>query len=376
MTKKRTPTGECSIVVRSGRLRLRISRSVSATGNQQEIGLGMADTQAARVVAAQILADVQLDIYNGKLDPTLAKYKRIEQFKRETVYGLWSRYVDYKSASIKPSTLDYYRRIIGDKLQLVPQAIDRALDVRDWLLTHTTPAFTARILIHYSSAVDWGIRHDLIELVKNPYDGMGQDLKPNTQPPGADAFSRDEKESILNAFLTSHFYDYYYPFVYFLFLTGCRPSEAIGLRWRDISEDLEFIKFSGSIVQVNSAAVRMEGSKTNRFRKFPINGELRDLLEACQSQAQKSPAHDRLVFPAPKSPKSIDYINFSKRAWAKIVTPIVGRKTTPYNCRDTFITEQVAAGIPTQVIAKWVDNSPRMIDRKYFDVSAVSFLPK
>jgi integrase len=370
----RTPVGEASIVTRSGRLRLRITRRASPTGNQQEIALGLANTEAGRVVAAQILADVRLDLYNGRLDPTLDKYRRNIQVRHETVYGLWCQYVEYKSATIKASTLDYYQRIIGDKLKSAPQTIVRALEVRDWLLENTTQSFAARVLTSFSSAVDWGIKHDLIELVRNPYDGMGQDLKPDVQPPGADAFDGDEKEAILNAFLTSRDYDHYYPFVYFLFLTGCRPSEAVGLRWMDISDNLETIKFSSSIVQVNSKGVRMDRSKTNRIRSFPINEELRDLLEACQRSPTPTP--DRLVFPSPKSKGAIDYINFCQRAWAKIVTPIVGRKTTPYNCRDTFITEQVAAGIPTSVIAKWVDNSPQMIDRKYFDVTAVNFLPK
>jgi integrase len=375
--RKRTPKGECSIVVRSSRLRLKICKSVSSDGKTQEIALDMADSPAGRVVAAQILAAVQLDIYQGHFDPSLDKYKRIPKVRRETVYGLWTKFVEYKSATVKVSTLDYYQRIIGDRLQSAPQSIERGLDLRNWLLSNTTTAFAARILNQFSAAVDWGIKHDLIDLIKNPYIGMGRDLKPKKyQPPGADAFNSDEKELVLNAFLTSRHYDRYYPLVYFLFLTGCRPSEAIGLRWGDISEDMQSVKFCGSIVQVNSIATRMDGSKTNRYRSFPINDELRDLLEACQKVKGKFPDRDLLVFPSPKSKGPIDYINFSNRAWAQTVLPILKRKTTPYSCRDTFITEQVAAGVPTQVIAKWVDNSPEMIDKKYFDITAIEMLPQ
>jgi integrase len=375
--RKRTPKGECSIVVRSSRLRLKICKSVSSDGKTQEIALDMADTAAGRVVAAQILAAVQLDIYQGHFDPSLDKYKRIPKVRRETVYGLWTKFVEYKSASIKVSTLDYYQRIIGDRLQSAPQSIERGLDLRNWLLSNTTTAFAARILNQFSAAVDWGIKHDLIDLIKNPYIGMGRDLKPKKyQPPGADAFNSDEKELVLNAFLTSRHYDRYYPLVYFLFLTGCRPSEAIGLRWGDISDDMQSVKFCGSIVQVNSIATRMDGSKTNRYRSFPINDELRDLLEACQKPKGKFPDRDLLVFPSPKSKGPIDYINFSNRAWSQTVFPILERKTTPYSCRDTFITEQIAAGVPTQVIAKWVDNSPVMIDQKYFDITAIKMLPQ
>jgi hypothetical protein len=95
--RKRTPKGECSIVVRSSRLRLKICKSVSSDGKTQEIALDMADTAAGRVVAAQILAAVQLDIYQGHFDPSLDKYKRIPKVRRETVYGLWTKFVEYKS---------------------------------------------------------------------------------------------------------------------------------------------------------------------------------------------------------------------------------------------------------------------------------------
>jgi integrase len=375
--KKRTPKGECSIVVRSNRLRLKICKSVSFDGKTQEIALDMADTAAGRVVAAQILAAVQLDIYQGHFDPSLDKYKRVAKVRRETVYGLWTKFVEYKSASVKVSTLDYYQRIVGTKLRAVPQSIDKALDVRDWLLKHTTPAFAARILNQFSAAVDWGIKHDLIDLIKNPYIGMGRDLKPKKyKPPGADAFNSDEKELVLNAFLTSRHYDCYYPMVYFMFLTGCRPSEAIGLRWGEISANMQSVEFCGSIVQVNSVATRMDGSKTNSYRSFPINDELRDLLEACQKLAGGFPDRDLLVFPSPKSKGPIDYINFSQRAWAQTVYPILERKTTPYSCRDTFITEQAVARVPLIVIAKWVDNSPEMIQAKYFDIRAIKMLPQ
>jgi integrase len=374
---KRAPRGEASIVVRSGRLRLRIPAAVSSEGKQQEIALNMADSLAGRTVAAQILANVQLDIYNGELDHTLAKYKRKEIAKQHTVYDLWCQYVAYKQPTIKQTTLHYYQEIIGDKLRDCPQSIVKALEVRLWLLENTSQFYAARIIKHLCSAVEWGIRHNEIELVRNPYSYMGQEIAPKSQPPGADAFTISEKEAILNAFVTSHHYDHYYPFVYFLFITGCRPSEAIGLRWGDLGDDGDgslSIIFSGSIVQIKSKAVRMEKSKTNRVRKFPVNTELQDLLEAVWKDGYQA---DRLIFPSrASSDKPINYINFCHRAWNTIVDPILGRHATPYSCRDTFITEQIAANIPVSVIASWVDNSPYMIGTRYFDVSAVNFMPQ
>jgi integrase len=370
---KRAPKGEASIVVRSGRLRLRIPGNCFPDGKQQEIALEMADTSAGRTVAAQIIANLQLDIYQGQIDPTLDKYRRAPMVTIVTAFSLWTQYVEYKKPTIKLSTLDYYERTIGSKMVQIPHSIDKALDVRDWLLKNSPPAFAGRCLDHLSSAVAWGIRHSVISLVKNPYLGMGREVKPKTQTPGADAFTTKQKEQILNSFVGSPYYDRYFAFVYFLFLTGCRPSEAIGLRWGEIATDFSVVNFTGSIVRVNHKAVRMNRSKTNRVRSFPINSELNDLLQAIHKPTHQA---DWLVFPLTDDPYlPIDYENFYKRAWVKTVRPIVNRRTTPYSCRDTFITEQVAAGFPVSVISKWVDNSPRMIDDRYFDVSAVSFLP-
>jgi integrase len=374
MTKtKRAPRGEASIVVRSGRLSLRIPGNCFPDGKQSLISLDMADTSAGRTVAAQILANLQLDIYQGQIDPTLDKYRRAPMVTTVTALSLWINYVEYKKPTIKLSTLHYYQQTIGSKMAQIPHSIDKALDVRDWLLKNTTQALAARCLDHLSSAVAWGIRHTEIPLIKNPYLGMGREVKPKSHPPGADAFTADQKEDILNAFVGSRYYDRYFAFVYFLFLTGCRPSEAIGLRWGDIATDFSVVNFTGSIVLVNHKAVRMKRSKTNRVRSFPINSELSDLLQACSKTIHKA---DWLVFALTDDPYlPINYENFHKRAWVKTVTPIIKRKTTPYSCRDTFITEQVAAGFPISVIAKWVDNSPRMISDRYFDISAVSFLP-
>jgi hypothetical protein len=176
MTKrKRSPDGECLIVVRSNRLRLRVPKSIHPSGKQTEIALDMADSEAGRTVAAQILADVQLDIYNGKLDPTLDKYRRKQIAKAMTVYDLWCAYLEYKQPTIKASTL-YYYQVIGKKLQACPRSIDKAIGIRAWLIETISPNYAAKILTHLNSAVDWGMRHDLISLDKNPYIYMGQEI--------------------------------------------------------------------------------------------------------------------------------------------------------------------------------------------------------
>jgi integrase len=369
---KRSPTGEARIINREGRLRIRIPRQFDPDNKQREVSLNIADTPAGRTAAASILAAIQLDLYNGNFDYTLGKYKNFKSEKQISIRDLWQSFVEYKRPHLKVSTIDYYERIIGDKLALIPYPIDKALDAREWLLNITTQSFTSRCLKHFSSAVDWGIRNELLDLNRNPYLGLWADI-PKSRTAPANAFSIEERDSIIDAYFYSPHYDYYYTFVYFLFITGCRPSEAIGLQWKNIDLHRCAIDFSGSIVQIRSKAVRSELSKTNRARNFPINEELADLIESIAGER----IAEGLVFPSRQdASKPIDYINFCHRGWDKLVYPIVGRKSTPYSCRDTFITQQIAAGVPIEVVAKWVDNSSRMIGERYFDVSAVKFIPR
>ena len=324
---KRAPRGEASIVVRSGRLRLLIPAAVHPDGKRTEIALNMANSEAGQTVAARFLADLKLDIYNGKFDGSLAKYRRKPVTKLMTIYELWCEYVNYRRETIKLSTLHYYEEIIGHRLRDCPQAIGKELEVRQWLLENMSQDYAARVLKSLSWAVTWGIKHKLIDTEQNIYTEMAKQTKSKNQTPPPDAFNSEEKEQILNSFLTSQRYDHHYPFVYFLFLTGCRPSEAIGLLWGDISDDFKLINFTGSIVQIKSETVRMSKSKTNRVRSFPINTELRDLLEAC---GHSSGEPSQLIFPSREDLTiPMNYRNFSKNAWEKIVDPIVNRSTTP-----------------------------------------------
>jgi hypothetical protein len=38
---------------------------------------------------------------------------------------------------------------------------------------------------------------------------------------------------------------------------------------------------------------------------------------------------------------------------------------TPYNCRDTFITIQIERGMTSDIVARWVGNSPEVIRKHY-----------
>ncbi len=374
ITFKKSSKG--TITVENFRDRLRLRWRVS--GQRYCLTLGLKDIPENRNLAEQKAHQIEQDIEADCFDETLAKYKPQRHLslvnpkkpqKVSTISELWDEYIEYKRLSLKARTLDKLA-VLEKHIKRCPyQSLDEAIKIRFSLLQQTTNSQAKDVLMYLSSACKWGVKHGLVN--SNPFEGMYQELpkhkwQEDSQP---NAFNEEEKQKIIQAFQNHKpskgiGYSYYATFVEFLFLTGCRPSEAIGLQWKHITSDCSKITFESSLVQVgNGERVRVNGSKNNKKRVFNCNQQLQQLLLELKSENLEP---ESLVFPSPEG-LSIHYRNFSRRAWNRIVDPLVGRKTTPYSCRDTFISEQIVKGVPTAVVAKWCDNSVEMIEKKYLD---------
>jgi len=53
---------------------------------------------------------------------------------------------------------------------------------------------------------------------------------PESEEDGIDPFDRVEIAAIVQGFESDRYFKHYTPFVKFLFMTGCRTSEAVGLQ--------------------------------------------------------------------------------------------------------------------------------------------------
>ncbi len=174
-------------------------------------------------------------------------------------------------------------------------------------------------------------------------------------------FSRAERSQVITAFKSHYYYRHYAPLVEFLFLTGCRPSEAIALQWKHIFP--EEILFEQAFVYGGKRGIVLKYSlKTQLKRKFPINEQLCQLLHAHRSD---DAAPNDYVFVGPRG-KRIDWGNFNTRAWKAILASLAEIEyRNPYQTRHTFCSLCREAGIASVQIAKWVGNSAAMIDRIY-----------
>ncbi|MDX2096745.1 MAG: DUF3596 domain-containing protein [Leptolyngbyaceae cyanobacterium bins.59] len=362
----------------------RLQLVFSTEGKRHYLSLGLQDTHTNRKVAEARARQIELDIISGNFDSTLAKYKPQTALStvtpitptecKLTAWELWQRYTEYRSSSLKETTKHYHANLGRLFARLGDIPVIEALEVKAKLEKITTVYQTKRGLMQLSAACKWAKKYGLLD--SNPYDGMANEMPKYCYQldPRPNAFTEAEWEQVLEAFRNHRgnwngrgyagmSYSHYAPFVEFLFLTGCRPSEAVGLQWKHVSEDSSFIHFQGSITTSgNGKPIRVEGSKNNKKRRFPCSDRLRSMLQSIRPQ---SPDPEALVFPSPKG-KTIIYNNFHNNAWDKIVD-LIKPDTTPYSCRDTFITTQILKGTPETVIAKWCDTSVEMIQKCYAD---------
>lgn len=366
-----------------GRLRIQLPRQLFG-GKQKYLSLDLADTPTNRMIAQAKLEKIQRDIDWDDFDSTLERYR--SQAKKEShlkivpdpvsqmnLKQLWEAYLNYLKPTRKESTFFYFQQGITPKIEKCPfQSPNQAVEIRNWLLEQTTESMTKRVLIQLNAACKWGLKYKKIEGLASPFEGMAQEFKHRYEKEAKpNAFNPQEKERIIKAFKSHKInginYQHYSSFVEFLFLTGCRPNEAIGLEWSDIDPDFKCINFNGGVYCANGRFLssKGKGSKNNLSRKFPCNEDLREFLKSLDQT-------HKLLFPSPKG-NLINYSNFGRRAW-KIIVDEIKPGTTPYSCRDTFITEQIAKGVNTAIIAKWVDNSVSMIEKHYLDSSSIGYI--
>ncbi|OKH38334.1 hypothetical protein NIES2119_09870 [[Phormidium ambiguum] IAM M-71] len=359
----RNPRGSVTVTSKRGMLLLRFPRFLF-NGEQKYLHLGLPDTpinrQAANMKAQAIAADIAFE----KFDYSLEKYQPNYSPKYPQLSELWSQYTEAKSKVLSQTTIQKdFIRVANHIKKLPTDNFNQARKIRDYLLNNYSAETTSKMLMYFGACCNWAINEGIIST--NPFEKLSVDKKPynaNIQP-----FTKAEVDLIIEAFANSRYYNHYTNFVRFLFLTGCRTSEAVGLTWGKVSLNLEKVVFSEAIVNGNR-----KGTKTGKTRIFPVNDQLRSLLLEIRPNQYKT---EQLIFTSPEG-MAIDAHNFLMRAWKKTFDelPIAYRKQ--YNTRHTFITHCLESGVPVAQVASWVGNSPKTIWQHYAGVINSVEVPK
>ncbi|MGL4617664.1 MAG: tyrosine-type recombinase/integrase [Chroococcidiopsis sp.] len=361
-----------TVVVQVFKDRLRLCWSYGS--KRYFLYIGLPDSKVNRGVAERKARQIEGDIATGNFDSTLKKYKSdsqlererksvvciFQQFTQERAKGLYAR-----SLEKYETTLNYLTQYFRDKPADTISA-SCAEQFAKWLSTKTSPITTRQRLILIKACWDWAIRKHLIELHNLWVDVVRQVKVPPKQMPKP--FTKEEISTIISAFRSDRYYSHYADFVEFLFGTGCRTSEAIGLRWGHLSDNCA----TAWIGETLSRGVR-KPTKTNRARSLSLTARLQAMLLARRPQ---NPNPDELVFPSPKG-EAIDDRNFRNRAWKTILASlkIVYRK--PYTTRHTLISHALDLGMNPVLVAQLTGHDVETLYHNYAgNVNSRPMLPE
>lgn len=375
--------GEVRVEAYSGRLRLRWSHR----GRRYCLSIGLPDSVINRKVAAQKAQQIELDILSENFDPSLNKYKPdaplpvatnesepdedIARSFSELFERYWDEFIEYKRQRLEnPFTIVGMYAPIPNKVHGFGRKIIGGREAREFvtfMLQKASPSTVKKQVIILNSFGNWVQQYRLVDADwENPFTGLTAMCHPI--PPLKDSpFNEMEIRQIINGFRNDPYYAHYADYVCFLFMTGCRTSEAIGLQWKHIRRDCAEITFSETLIRKGTGTSRLRKStKTNRARSFPCNADLQTLLLSIRPEDYKP---DMLVFQSPKG-KPIDATNFVNRAWKKTLkncgmTKENGLYRTQYNTRHTFISHMLAKGMSVIEVANLTGHDPKVLLEHY-----------
>lgn len=208
--------------------------------------------------------------------------------------------------------------------------------------------------------IDWHFRslyrdaRDIDHLVEgDPFARVPWPRVPRKKP---DPFLEAERDTILDFYRRKR--PRWYPFVYFQFWTGCRPSETSALRMSDVDLILGTVSITKSRDEGEEAATKTEGS-TREIKLLP---NVLDVL-----RAMPKPLHadeDTYFFRNPEG-GPITTTEWPKKSWNPVLTALGIRHRKFYATRHTFISVALSKGCNLKWVAEVCGTSVEMIEKNY-----------
>ncbi len=351
-------------------------------GKRYYLSTGLLDMPANRKVAEFKAKEIEKDMLFERFDPTLKKYKPESALStqtkvaligrpKNTLADLWEKFVEYKRPQCSPNTMKLKYSVYTNYLRRLPtHDLKKAGEIQDFVVKNIPLDSAKQFLTRLSACCKWAMRSG--SLSSNPFEGMAAEIKlPKSQSEDEDInpFTAEERDLIIAAFESDLFrpqksaykHSHYTPIIKFLFSTGCRPSEAVALQWKHISNDFRLISFEQALIEEEGGRMVRKGLKTQERRKFPCNESLQAFLRSIKPDGCRP---DALVFPSIEG-KHINTNNIRNRAYKQILAGLGLEYRKLYQTRHTFITLALENGLDAKDVARLVGNSPEVIYRHY-----------
>jgi integrase len=188
---------------------------------------------------------------------------------------------------------------------------------------------------------------------KNPFEALEW---PDRLVPPPDPFTEEQRDLILEKYRATQ--PRLYPWVYFMFWTGMRPSEAAALTLGDV--DLYTGKFnvwrSRNLGEENS-------TKTGKSKR--TNDLLPNVIDVLKAMPTRLHASEKDYLFTNTKGGPIDPNEFRKRYWYGVLAALKIRPRKPYCMRHTFISVMLSVGTRAKFIAEYVGTSLQMIEEDY-----------
>lgn len=309
--------------------------------------------------ASLIAAQIQLDIDDGIFDFTLSKYlmvkpnQDIQSNKPVNLLESWDMWVDSLELSEETKAGHYHQC----RLLITKAKPNTTIEEYEWFseVTGDISAYTFNKRLSYlTSFGKWAMSEGLID--HNPYTKIKRKrdvkVKDKVKP-----FSLDEIKLIVKGF--DEIYPIYTPFVSFLFLTGVRTSEAIGLQWKRIDLDRGEITIADSLPRKATGEIKRDKTKSGKITVLPMSETLRNLL---LSIPKCNP--DDLVFRG-NDGGAINRDSF-RTAWKKVLKLKDIDYRTQYTSRHSLASHGIDQGMTLAEIAYILGHSDiTMVSKTY-----------
>jgi integrase len=346
-----------SFSVRTVRDRERLRLEWTYQGQKRTLYLGLADTKSNRIKAQEIALQIEADVECGTYDASLSKYKkRVEPLQALSSTELFNLWLDFKRNSWDTQTFklrSYLKsdlKFFGDNKKLTTSDIKNFYNLLS--SQNLAPETFNRKLDTFESAWDWLLENKYT--MENPWRNLPRHRIPKT--PKSKPFSKSEITRILKTLETHGTYSHYTGFVKFLFGTGCRIGEAIGIRWQDV--DLS----TGKITIAEQITSRQrKAAKAGSSREFYLSASVRDLLAELRIIV---PANQELIF-STVTGRPIDSHVFRERVWVKILAAANIPYRKPSNTRHTFCSHALEGGLNPVTVASITGHDPKVLFDRY-----------
>lgn len=306
-----------------------------------------------------------------------------------SILEVYDMYCEYVKPDLAKTTyeLKYRKLFLSSIKEAIDNTSENALDIRNYLRHHKCLVTTKNCLRLLEKAYQLAIKHrDKTGITDNPFSDITLGIKKDARLDNdvdedlddTKAFSVDEMNAIIEAFESSGYRKHYAPIIKFLFWTGCRTGEAVGLQWKHIKWDKERIIFNKTY---NHELKIFKDTKTGDGRLFPMpkNGQLWNLLKSLPERGLED-----VVFMS-KNGNISNAVTLGnvwrgneKTRYPGVISELIKQGKVSqylklYATRHTFVSHQINIyGIPDTTVAAWVGHDASVSRKSYLDLDRVT----